>query len=266
MQSLVFYVFPVLWYVSCVAFSGNNKSPRQRWEFGRFLKTAGYYNALLPKLPFFSQLSNDRLKLSPKSILWSPENRYPNCCSIRFFARRLTPDHCIYLLHYRNELQWGPLDDVVMGGVSKTALEPGQAFDGVWKGFVTSANNGGFAGIRTKLLRTPWDLSSCKGIRLRVVGDGNRYKFITRDDEEWNGIAWSYSFDTSRNTETTIQIPFTSLRPTRFARTMPGTLSFNQARVTALQLSLSKFEYDGALNPKFTEGEFLLSIKAIETY
>lgn len=82
MQSLVFYVFPVLWYVSCVAFSGNNKSPRQRWEFGRFLKTAGYYNALLPKLPFFSQLSNDRLKLSPKSILWSPENRFPNCFAL----------------------------------------------------------------------------------------------------------------------------------------------------------------------------------------
>ena len=89
------------------------------------------------------------------------------------------------------KVSWGPLDDVVMGGVSKSNLEVGQPFDGKWTGFVTSANNGGFAGIRSKIFEPKLDASSCRGIILKLKGDGNRYKFIGRDDVEWNGIAWS---------------------------------------------------------------------------
>ena len=48
------------------------------------------------------------------------------------------------------DLGWYALDDVVMGGASKTNLNPGTKFDGVWTGYVTTAQNGGFAGIRTK--------------------------------------------------------------------------------------------------------------------
>ena len=42
------------------------------------------------------------------------------------------------------KVEWGPLDDVVMGGVSKSDLSVGQTFEGKWTGFVTSENNGGF--------------------------------------------------------------------------------------------------------------------------
>lgn len=61
---------------------------------------------------------------------------------------------------------------------------------------MTTANNGGFAGIRTKTVTPGLDMSRCRGVVLRLTGDGQRYKFIARDSEEWNGIAWSYSFDT----------------------------------------------------------------------
>jgi hypothetical protein len=30
----------------------------------------------------------------------------------------------------------------------------------------------------------------------RVKGDGNRYKFILRDEEAWDGMSWSNTFDT----------------------------------------------------------------------
>jgi hypothetical protein len=42
--------------------------------------------------------------------------------------------------------QWGPLDDVVMGGASKSSINEGNKWDGIWRGLVTTANNGGFAG------------------------------------------------------------------------------------------------------------------------
>jgi hypothetical protein len=65
---------------------------RQRWEFGRFLKTAAYYDALLPKIPFFSSTKKrDSLVLKPGEVIWN-----------RTGAHSTT-------------VEWGPLDDVVMG-------------------------------------------------------------------------------------------------------------------------------------------------------
>jgi hypothetical protein len=156
--------------------------------------------------------------------------------------------------------------EVVMGGVSRSDLEPGQAFTGRWTGFVTSENNGGFAGIRTKLLKTPLDMSSCRGVIIKVKGDGKRYKCILRDDADWNGIAWSFSFDTTAGKTVAIKVPFDELKPTRFARVNKDGKRINRAQIAALQLSLSKFEYDGVLNPRFKEGPFELTIQAITAF
>jgi hypothetical protein len=38
------------------------------------------------------------------------------------------------------------------------------------------------------------------------------------------------------------------------------------SRLYSVQLMLSKFEYDGQLNPSFREGEFSLPITAIRPY
>lgn len=101
---------------------------------------------------------------------------------------------------------------------------------------------------------------------LKVKGDGNRYKFIIRDDDDWNGTAWAYSFDTTRGKSQVINIPITSFIPTKFARTVQNAGLFKVDNLSTLQLSLSKFEYDGKLNPKFTEGSFCLEIESIGTF
>lgn len=222
--------------------TANNKS--QRWEFGRFLKTAQFYNALTPKIPFLSATKrSDSIRMLPNDILWKSDD-----------------------VNNKINVEWGPLDDVVMGGVSKSELEPGQKFNGIWKGFVTSANNGGFTGIRTKLFKQPLDATTSTGIVIKVKGDGNRYKFILRDDNDWNGVAWSTSFDTTKNSMKAIKLPFNSFKPTRFARVLDGDKKYNKKNMTAMQISLSKFEYDGGLNPKFKEGDFELTIDSIALY
>ena len=214
---------------------------KQTWQIGRFLRTAGFFNAF--KVPILSDLISpvrtDTVQVRTGDTLWSKDD---------------------------TKVEWGPLDDVVMGGVSKSDLAVGQKFNGKWTGFVTSANNGGFAGIRSKLFEPKLDASSCRGIVLKLKGDGNRYKFIGRDDVEWNGIAWSTSFDTVKNKFIEVKIPFTKLRPTRFARTVTGIPPFNSKFFTGMQLSLSKFEYDGDLNPKFTEGYFELELESIKLF
>ena len=208
---------------------------------GRFLKTWTFYNSL--KIPIISNLINpiktDTIKVKPGDVIWSKDEK---------------------------KVEWGPLDDVVMGGISKSDLNVGQIFEGKWTGFVTSENNGGFSGIRSKLFEPKIDASSCKGVCIRIKGDGNRYKFIARDDIEWNGTAWSTSFDTISNKFIDMKIPFTKLKPTRFSRTLTGVNPFNSKYLCGIQLTLSKFEYDGALNPKFTEGFFNVELESIKLF
>ncbi len=219
--------------------AGNSKTEKRPWEFFRFLKQANFFN-WRPKFLKSSGADKGLQMMRPGSVLWSAKDA--------------------------GGVSWGPLDDVVMGGASKTDLAPGEPFSGKWTGIVTTANNGGFAGIRTKLLNPFRDASGCSGILLKVKGDGQRYKLIARDDEDWNGTAWSASFDTDSGRSKEIRVPFNKLKPTRFARTIDPGRPYNSKQMTGLQLTLSKFEYDGGLNPSFREGPFCLEVDEIGFY
>lgn len=159
---------------------------------------------------------------------------------------------------------WGALDDVVMGGVSQSGIQFG-ADAAYFSGTVSTANSGGFASVRTRNFEPPIDLSAYTGIELRVKGDGNRYKFMLRSETRWDGIAYCYSFDTVADTWITIRIPFADLIPVFRAKTV-NNAPIDLHHITAMQLMLSKFEYDGALNPHFQPGFFQLQVEAIGAY
>jgi len=160
---------------------------------------------------------------------------------------------------------WGALDDIVMGGMSESSLKliPNAA---LFTGYVSTANSGGFVSVRTRNFEPPLNLSNYQGIELRVKGDGKRYKFIIRCNEGWDSVGYCYSFDTVYNIPITIRIPFNQLIPVFRAKTLQEGQPFNSSQVFSLQLMLSKFEYDGALNPKFEPGLFQLEIESIKAY
>lgn len=160
---------------------------------------------------------------------------------------------------------WGAVDDVVMGGVSQSDIRL-RGNSAVFSGIVSTDNNGGFASVRTRNFNPPLDLSGYKGIELRVQGDGKRYKFITRCEGKWDGIAYCHSFDTIYNYPINISIPFSDLIPVFRAKTVSEAGSFDASKVYSMQLMLSKFEYDGALNPKFEPGSFGLEVEYIKAY
>lgn len=169
--------------------------------------------------------------------------------------------------HPQSQLRqtWGAIDDVVMGGVSTSRFQvlENQCF---FAGQVSTANNGGFASIRSRKFEPALDLGAYDGIELRVKGDGKRYKFILRSDRLWDGTAYCYSFDTVYDFWTTITIPFSALIPTRRANTIPLAGPFPREQITAFQWMLSKFEYDGALNPNFEAGSFQLELGTVRAY
>ena len=109
-------------------------------------------------------------------------------------------------------------------------------------------------------------MSAYDGLAVRLRGDGQRYKFILRCDTRWDGPSYCQSFDTSRDQWQTIRLPWEGFRPTFRARTVPDGPPLNTGSVTSIQMMLSKFEYDGELNPSFREGRFELPVASISTY
>lgn len=164
-----------------------------------------------------------------------------------------------------NNSNWNAVNDVVMGGVSQSGFHLADR-QAIFSGHVSTDNNGGFASVRTPNFEPPLDLADYKGIELKVKGDGKRYKFITRCEGKWDGISYNHSFDTVYDFPITVKIPFDQLSPVFRAKTVPEAGSFDSSKVYALQLMLSKFEYDGELNPKFEPGNFTLAIESIKAY
>jgi hypothetical protein len=160
---------------------------------------------------------------------------------------------------------WQSVNDGVMGGVSSSSLQVvnGRAF---FKGMVSIDQGGGFASIRTRNFNPPLDLSNYQGISLRVRGNGQRYKLFLRPSDQWDGLSYAYSFDTSPNAYTDLRIPFSNLVPVQRAKTVSGAPPLDRRQVASIQIMLSKFEYDGSLNPLFRPGEFELELCSIGAY
>ncbi|HEY9858285.1 MAG TPA: CIA30 family protein [Candidatus Obscuribacterales bacterium] len=160
---------------------------------------------------------------------------------------------------------WGAVDDVVMGGVSQSEMRLSDS-SALFIGNVSTANSGGFASIRTRNFSSAIALGDYQGIKLRVKGDGNRYKFLLRTEEKWDGVAYSYSFDTVSDQWIDVEIPFSALIPVFRAKTVPDDGPIDPNRICSCQFMLSKFEYDGGLNPHFTAGHFQLEITSVRAY
>jgi len=248
---------------------GTSSTERVPWEFTRFLSQSVRFvspPSLLPPMPATA--------VPPGGILWSPSARASSSFG-----------------------NWAPLDDVVMGGASKSVFSR----DGYWSGTVTEANSGGFVGIRTLPLgrkSRALDLSGCSGLEITLSVPDNtdmkrRFKFVVRDSTDFNGVCWTSSFeidpsklknaggwamslrkdttvgeigDESKKSQcTTIKVPFDKQVPTIFANTIQGK-TFKKNNVVGLQLAYSKFEYDGGLNPNFSTGDFAIRVEKIRSY
>ena len=160
---------------------------------------------------------------------------------------------------------WGAVDDVVMGGVSESSIQFVESA-ALFAGNVSTANSGGFVSVRTRNFDPPFNLSGYTGVKLRVKGDGKRYKFFLRTDTQWDSVAYSYSFDTVADTWIDVRVSFTDLIPVFRAKTAKDCPPIDTSKIRSLQLMLSKFEYDSTLNPHFSPGSFALQVESIKAY
>jgi Complex I intermediate-associated protein 30 (CIA30) len=236
--------------------SRSEKDRRYPWDFFRFVSQSSKFidPTVVPTLPFLpSPFSPTPVKVAPKTVLWTS-----------------VADKTV-----RDTLKFAPLDDVVMGGASSSTFD---GTTGIWRGYATDANNGGFMGMRSTPLRNPLDLSACQGLQfqLRVLPPPTdsgklpksiRLKVVLRDSTDFNGITWTaiVTLDPAAPLNT-VNVPLTSLVPALFARKVTTPQKFQSNRVAGVQLVYSKFEFDGEINPTFQVGDFGLQLVQIDTY
>ncbi len=153
------------------------------------------------------------------------------------------------------KLDWGVVDDGVMGGLSQGNREIGK--DGILRFFgkLSLENNGGFSSLRTGNVQL--DLGGAEGLLLRVKGDGRTYQMRLGTDAEYRGREMSFQagFPTIKGEWTEVKVPFTL-----FAGSWRGTQlpekTFDASNIRRLGLQLADKK----------EGLFELQVDWIRTY
>ena len=106
--------------------------------------------------------------------------------------------------------KWRIVDDVVMGGISRSEIAISKNGNGVFTGHVSLENNGGFSSLRHQFSNL--NVSSYSKFIIRIKGDGKNYQFRVKSKlNEYH--SYKYEFSTNKNWQT-IEIPFTELKAT----------------------------------------------------
>jgi NADH dehydrogenase [ubiquinone] 1 alpha subcomplex assembly factor 1 len=146
---------------------------------------------------------------------------------------------------------WNPINDGVMGGVSRSQLRHDPAGHAVFAGQVSFENNGGFASVRCQ----PCDLGRKDVIayRLEVRGDGKRYKLNLRTDNSFDGVNYQVGFLPPMGIWTTCRLASTDFLPNWRGRSVPDAPSLDTGRLRQIGLMIADRQ----------EGPFALAVRSI---
>jgi NADH dehydrogenase [ubiquinone] 1 alpha subcomplex assembly factor 1 len=153
------------------------------------------------------------------------------------------------------KLEWGVVDDGVMGGLSQGKREIGK--DGILRFFGTLSleNKGGFSSLRTANVNL--DLGGAEGLILRVKGDGRTYQLRLSTDAEYRGREMSFQagFTAAKGDWTEVKVPFSGFLGSWRGIELPDT-AFNPSKIRRLGLQLADKK----------EGHFELQVDWIRAY
>ena len=105
--------------------------------------------------------------------------------------------------------QWFIVNDDVMGGISKSNLSTSEDGDGIFQGYVSTENNGGFCSIRHSLSRKY--IGNNKVLKLKIKGDEKDYQLRIKADRN-DYYSYIITFKTTGEWEE-IEIPLKEMYP-----------------------------------------------------
>lgn len=125
--------------------------------------------------------------------------------------------------------EWIVVNDGVMGGRSRSALQPTEQETGIFAGVLSLENRGGFASVRATM--DTHDLSAHDGLEIRVRGDGRPYHLRLRTDDRYDGIAYRTVFETREGEWLIVRRSFTEFQPTYRGRTPRDATPLDPAQI-----------------------------------
>jgi len=135
---------------------------------------------------------------------------------------------------------WHAIDDRVMGGVSSSGMRWDPAGFGVFTGVVSLQNNGGFASVR--LATQALAALEVSAYRLKVCGDGKRYKLNLRTDGAFDGVNYQAEFAPPAGRWCQIQLPLDAFAPSFRGRPVPDAPPLDPARVCQVGLMIAAWQ------------------------
>ncbi|MGI9245912.1 MAG: CIA30 family protein [Steroidobacteraceae bacterium] len=134
-------------------------------------------------------------------------------------------------------VRWRAVDDVVMGGSSRSRLVQLDASVARFAGSVSLENGGGFASVRTEPAH--WPTAGAAALQLRCRGDGRAYKFTVRVDDGFDGLQYQARFLPPPGEWVTVTLPVTQFSATFRGRPVPGSGPLPPERIRRLGLMAS---------------------------
>jgi hypothetical protein len=98
-----------------------------------------------------------------------------------------------------NPRDWRIIDDGVMGGISNGKFTIDKEGNGVFFGYVSTENNGGFSSVRYQM--NTKNVSNYTKATIRLKGDGKAYQFRIKDNAN-SYFSYITTFKTSGEWET----------------------------------------------------------------
>ena len=132
---------------------------------------------------------------------------------------------------------WSPVDDVVMGGLSRSSFALAGSGIARFSGTVSLENSGGFASVRTSA--RAWSAGGATAFVLRVRGDGRTYKFTARTDDAFDGVQYQCRFTPPAGAWVELRLPVESFAASFRGRNVPGAPALDPDRLRALGLMVS---------------------------
>ena len=155
------------------------------------------YGSEFEKISEFTTSHNDNI-----------EGRFIKLSDDNVLGYNFTSKMMIFNFEKKSDINdWRVVDDVVMGGVSKSKITINEAGNGVFSGHVSLENNGGFSSVRHQF--GIMDVSNYNKFIIRIKGDGKKYQFRVKSKlNEYH--SYKHEFSTNKAWQT-IEIPFKEL-------------------------------------------------------
>ena len=136
-----------------------------------------------------------------------------------------------------NSVEWMVVNDIVMGGVSRSRVSISPEGYMLFNGNVSLDYGGGFASVRSSYEN--WEIGKFDGFVIKVWGDGKIYQFRCRMGNNFDGVAYRHYFQTNNEDWQEIRLPFSKFVPTYRGRILSDAAPLDSEAIRNLGLMIS---------------------------